>query len=325
MRLKTYHAASLPEAIELAREELGPDAVILSSQPSELGGGIRLTAALDPSAPENPADVLDNGGAAIDEVATALGFHGVPPALSQRLIAAAAARPANDGEGALAAAVGNVFRFEAKAIAAAKTPVLLVGPPGAGKTATAAKLCALARLDGRPATLVTMDTVKAGALAQAAILADSMAVTLRQATDEASLLEAVAASAGGGLVMVDTVGANPFDAREQGVLRRVAQAISATVVLVLPAGGDALESADLALAFAEVGAGLLCPTRLDASRRLGGVLAAAGAADLALFAAGVAPQIAGGLIPLDPEVLASYLFNPQDASATPGDAVGAMQ
>lgn len=325
MRLKTYHAASLPEAIELAREELGPDAVILSSQPSELGGGIRLTAALDPSAPENPADVLDNGGAAIDEVATALGFHGVPPALSQRLIAAAAARPANDGEGALAAAVGNVFRFEAKAIAAAKTPVLLVGPPGAGKTATAAKLCALARLDGRPATLVTMDTVKAGALAQAAILADSMAVTLRQATDEASLLEAVAASAGGGLVMVDTVGANPFDAREQGVLRRVAQAISATVVLVLPAGGDALESADLALAFAEVGAGLLCPTRLDASRRLGGVLAAAGAADLAFFAAGVAPQIAGGLIPLDPEVLASYLFNPQDASATPGDVVGAMQ
>lgn len=315
MRLKTYHAASLPEAIELAREELGPDAVILSSQPSELGGGIRLTAALDPSAPENPADVLDNGGAAIDEVATALGFHGVPPALSQRLIAAAAARPANDGEGALAAAVGNVFRFAAKAIAAAKTPVLLVGPPGAGKTATAAKLCALARLDGRPATLVTMDTVKAGALAQAAILADSMAVTLRQATDEASLLEAVAASAGGGLVMVDTVGANPFDAREQGVLRRVAQAISATVVLVLPAGGDALESADLALAFAEVGAGLLCPTRLDASRRLGGVLAAAG----------VAPQIAGGLIPLDPEVLASYLFNPQDASATPGDVVGAMQ
>lgn len=325
MRLKTYHAASLPEAIELAREELGPDAVILSSQPSELGGGIRLTAALDPSAPEHPADVLDNGGAAIDEVATALGFHGVPPALSQRLIAAAAARPANDGEGALAAAVGNVFRFEAKAIAAAKTPVLLVGPPGAGKTATAAKLCALARLDGRPATLVTMDTVKAGALAQAAILADSMAVTLRQATDEASLLEAVAASAGGGLVMVDTVGANPFDAREQGVLRRVAQAISATVVLVLPAGGDALESADLALAFAEVGAGLLCPTRLDASRRLGGVLAAAGAADLAFFAAGVAPQIAGGLIPLDPEVLASYLFNPQDASATPGDVVGAMQ
>ena len=48
MRLKTYHAASLPEAIELARAELGSDAVILSSQPSELGEGIRLTAALDP-------------------------------------------------------------------------------------------------------------------------------------------------------------------------------------------------------------------------------------------------------------------------------------
>ena len=324
MRLKTYHAASLPEAIELARAELGSDAVILSSQPSELGEGIRLTAALDPAAPESPSIFLDEG-ASIDEIATALGFHGVPPALSERLLAVAAARPADDGERALAEALGDVFPFKAKAIATAKTPVLLVGPPGAGKTATAAKLCALARLDGRPAALITMDTVKAGALAQAAILADSMEVTLREATDEASLLEAVAACAGGGLVLVDTIGANPFDAKEQGLLRRLAQAISATVVLVLPAGGDAMESADLALAFAEVGASLLCPTRLDASRRLGGILAAANAADLAFFAAGIAPQIVGGLIPLTPEALASYLFNPQDASAYPGDFVGAVQ
>jgi flagellar biosynthesis protein FlhF len=329
MRLKSYYAASLSEAIKLARAELGPDAVILSSQPSESGGGIQLTAALDPTVPEvpevseAPEAGIPGAQSPIEEIGAALGFHGVPPGLSDRLIAAAAGLGAVDAETALAGALSRVFRFKPKAIAAAKSPILLVGPPGAGKTATAAKLCALARLDGRSAALITMDTVKAGALAQAAVPADGMDVTLGEATDVASLLDAVAACGGAGLVLVDTIGANPFDAEELGMLARLAKAISAKVVLVLPAGGDVMESADLALTFAEVGAGLLCPTRLDASRRLGGVLAAAGAAQLAFFAAGVAPQIAGGLAPLTPRALAGHLLNPQDAGAQSADRPGA--
>ncbi len=323
MRLKSYYAASLSEAIKLARAELGPDAVILSSQPSECGEGVRLTAALDLAAPEAPEPSVLGAPSPIEEISAALAFHGVPPGLSDRLIAAAAELGAVDAETALAGALSRVFRFKPKAIAGAKAPILLVGPPGAGKTATAAKLCALARLDGRSAALITLDTVKAGALARAAILADSMDVTLGEATDVPSLLEAVADCGGEGLVVVDTIGANPFDADELEMLARVAKAVSAKVVLVLPAGGDVMESADLALTFAEVGAGLLCPTRLDASRRLGGVLAAAGAAKLAFFAAGVAPQIAGGLVPLTPKALAARLLNPQDAGGRSDEVPGA--
>ena len=325
MRLKSYYAASLAEAIKLARAELGPDAVILSSQPSECGRGVRLTAALDLAAPEATEPSVPGAPSPIEEINAALAFHGVPPGLSDRLIAAAAELGAVDDETALAGALSRVFRFKPKAIAGAKTPILLVGPPGAGKTATAAKLCALARLDGRSAALITLtlDTVKAGALARAAILADSMDVTLGEATDVPSLLEAIADCGGEGLVVVDTIGANPFDADELEMLARVAKAVSAKVVLVLPAGGDVMESADLALTFAEVGAGLLCPTRLDASRRLGGVLAAAGAAKLAFFAAGVDPQIAGGLVPLTPKALAARLLNPQDAGGRSAEVSGA--
>ncbi len=323
MRLKSYYAASLSEAIKLARAELGPDAVILSSQPNECGGGVRLTAALDLAAPEAPGPRVLGAPSPIEEICAALAFHGIPPGLSDRLIAAAAEPGAVDAETALAGALSRVFRFKPKAIAGAKTPILLVGPPGAGKTATAAKLCALARLDGRSAALITLGTVKAGVLARAAVLANSMDVTLAEATDVPSLLEAVADCGGEGLVLVDTTGANPFDADELGMLARLAKAVSANVVLVLPAGGDVMESADLALTFAEVGAGLLCPTRLDASRRLGGVLAAAGAAKLAFFAAGVAPQIAGGLLPLTPKALAARLLNPQDAGAQSAERPGA--
>ena len=57
MRMKCFNAESMPEAIRLVRDELGDDAVIISSQRGENGKGIRVTAAIegfDPD-PEPPA------------------------------------------------------------------------------------------------------------------------------------------------------------------------------------------------------------------------------------------------------------------------------
>jgi flagellar biosynthesis protein FlhF len=77
-------------------------------------------------------------------------------------------------------------------------------------------------------------------------------------------------------------------------------------VLVLPAGLDAEESAETARAFHLLGCRHLLPTRLDAARRLGGVLAAA-AADLALTEAGIGQEVADGLAPITPAWLAQRL------------------
>ena len=51
-------------------------------------------------------------------------------------------------------------------------------------------------------------------------------------------------------------------------------------------------------------------TRLDLSRRLGGVLAAAHAGKLALTEAGVGPGAADGLVPLTAAFLAARLIGP---------------
>ena len=49
MRLKSFTADSLPAAMRLVRDMLGPDAVILSTQPADSGRGVRVTAALEDS------------------------------------------------------------------------------------------------------------------------------------------------------------------------------------------------------------------------------------------------------------------------------------
>ena len=309
MRLKSFIAASVPEAMQMVREQLGPDAVVLSTQEDGASGKIRLTAALE----DTPLEELELGGPdddfrSIDDLNEVLHHHRIPVGLLDRLLGAAGHLSAGDALSALGGALDTVLSFTAPSDIGAGKPIMLVGPPGAGKTATAAKLCARARLAGRDGHLITMDAAKAGGLAQITTFAEALQVRLDQAVDVAALTALLAAGPGERLVVIDTVGCNPLNAAETHALAAAAQAVQADLALVLPAGGDVLEAAESAVAFAEAGAGILIPTKLDTTRRLGSVLSAAFAGRLALVAAGVAPGIADGLAPLHPMALARLLL-----------------
>ena len=309
MRLKSFIAASVPEAMQLVRAQLGPDAVVLSTQEDGASGKIRITAALE----DTPIDELALAGAdeelrSIDDLSELLHHHRIPVGLLDRLLGAAGHLSVGDGLGALAGALDAVLTFTAPSDIGAGRPIMLIGPPGAGKTATAAKLCALARLAGRDSHLITMDGAKAGGLAQITTFAEALDARLDQAADGAALAALLEAGLGDRLVVIDTVGCNPLDDAGRQGLATAAGAVRADLALVLPAGGDVLEAAESAVAFAEAGAGILIPTKLDTTRRLGGVLSAAFAGRLALVAAGVSPRIADGLAPLHPMSLARLLL-----------------
>src|SRR5690242_11684093 len=87
MRLATFRAPSLPEAMRRLRAELGDEAIIVASR-EVAGGGVEVTATGE-EAEEDLAGLLipAEGGAVEAEVATALAFHGVPPAVREVLAA----------------------------------------------------------------------------------------------------------------------------------------------------------------------------------------------------------------------------------------------
>ncbi len=318
MRLRTFTAPNLPAAMQQVREHLGPDAVILSTQSVDANGKVRVTAALE----ETPLDELDLEAAgtfvSIDDLNLALDYHRVPPVLADRILGAAAAQASDSPEMALAGALDAVLSFGALEETTRKQPLMLIGPPGAGKTATAAKICARARLAGRDVSLITMDTVKAGGLAQIQAFATALKSPLHEAPEVDDLPGALLRCPKQHLVVIDTVGANPFDGDQRNLLSRAAEASRATLITILAAGGDAVESADTAVAFAEVGATGLIATKLDAARRLGGIISAAYAGRLALTAAGVSPKIGGGLTPINPVSFAQLIA--PGAAATEGSA-----
>ncbi len=309
MRLRSFTAETVPEAMRRVRAALGPDAVILSTQPAEEIGQVRVTAALEDTSPDDMS--LDP--APLGTLSEVLAYHRVPPGLFERLIAAATRLPANDAVTLLAGALKSELAYAPLPTrlrdAERGRPIMLIGPPGAGKTATGAKLCARALLSGAKPGFITLDAGKSGGLAQATAFAEALKIRIEPAAGPDALAGAVQASTDCEVLIIDTPGANPFDAGDLAQLSRATEAGGADPVLVLAAGGDPAECADTAAAFSRIGAGRLIVTKVDAARRLGGLLSAAQAGGIALMAVGCSPNIGDRLAPLSPDSLSRLLLS----------------
>jgi flagellar biosynthesis protein FlhF len=238
--------------------------------------------------------------------------------MARRLTIAAAASGADNDVLALAAALDANLKFAALALSAER-PLMLIGPPGAGKSIACAKLAARQALAGRNARVVTCDTVRAGAVSQLSSFTEVLGIPLYVIEDPAEFAEL---AADGAPTVIDSPGVNPYNQPELDDLALFIAAARAETVLVLPAGGDAAEAVDMARAFARLGPRTLLATRLDAANRFGGLLAAAEAADLALAATSVSPFVGDGLHPINPVSLARLLLRSLQATA---EAVPAAQ
>lgn len=303
MRIRVLRAASMTEAMRLLRQELGPEAALLSTR--RVAGGVEVTAGLDEEDGDEPLLIAPAAPRALPPQppalppcpdAASLAFHGLPAALSERLLA-----------GPLEAALEASLRFARLPDGVAR-PLLLAGPPGAGKTLTCAKLAARRVLAGAaPPLVVTADGERAGAAEQLASYTRLLGATLAVAPTPGALIKALARRSEAQPAIIDTPGLDPFVPSQARLLASLVQASGAQVAMVLPAGFDAGEAADQARAFAAIGATHLVATRLDAMRRIGAVLAASVAGRLALAEAGTGPDAADGLTHIDPAWLAARL------------------
>ena len=114
-------------------------------------------------------------------------------------------------------------------------------------------------------------------------------------------------------MVVDTAGVNPFLPQDIHYLQEVKRSIiGIEPIVVLPAGMDAVESADIAHVFLSLGCKRLVPTHLDMSRRMGNILYAAQQTALSLADGGMSPYVSEGFCALDPVILAQLMLHRQE-------------
>ncbi|MDR3450512.1 MAG: GTPase [Alphaproteobacteria bacterium] len=322
MRLKSFHGSNLTDAMRLVRESLGENAIIVATREDETGG-VRVTAAIDEVPQRDVSGVASleaktNGSEALEKIAEALMRHQVPPSLAEKLMATSTQFASDDPLLALGAAIDTHFKFQP---ILDDKPLILVGPPGAGKTLCTAKFATKATLAKRPATVVSADLERAGGMEQLAVFTRLLKLNLVEIEDKHALRDVVILQKGNP-VFIDTPGSNPFDERERQATRDFISAIG-EAVLVLPAGLDAAEGIELAQEFRALGATRLLITRLDMVKRLGSILRIAYESNLPLANYSASAKVTEPPLPLNPVALARLVLNipaAKSASALPPKA-----
>lgn len=318
MQTRIFTGPDRDAAVARLRAELGEDAIILDID-APPGGPARVVAAPGEAMPDDqartnagatrpqdaPAADPDRPPAARSVLATLLARHNVPAGLAARMLRSEFAGDALATS--LPAALAANLEFARLPVGAAASRILVAGPAGAGKTSTCAKLAARILLAGGQPCLASTDDWRVGGAEQLRRYAEAMGCAFEEATKPQDLAALASRLPAGTALVVDTPGLDPLQAAEVDALAGWCAALRVAPILVLPAGLDADEAADTALGFAALGATMLVASRVDAARRLGGILSAADAASLALCAAGNAPRIADGLVDLDAQALADML------------------
>jgi len=330
MRMKMFAAESFEAAKAMIFAEMGSDAVILSER--EIDGGVEVRAATDKMGggmvPNEPLFLREargnNHGRGIENplfsrVRDALLWHGAPQRFADRVAAESAGRSGiqhTDPEDAIAEGVSRLVACD-PILPRLDRDIVLVGPPGHGRTATAAKLtrrAAVARAEIMPVAADLDGTAGGHQLAAYLELEQDQIRIARTPEGLFGTLRALRSE--NRRCIIDLPAINPFDDDDIASLQDLIAVIRAEPVLVMSAEGHPEDQAEAAKSFARAGVKRAVLTKLDVVRRRGGAIAALSSAGIAFSHLAVTPFIGGGLVPAAPSRLAALLM--EDA---PGDVI----
>jgi len=313
MKLKSYFSGTVEAAIELAREELGEDALLVNVRPAaietrhlgayEVVFGVAngqepagpaaeareaahrtdRSARPDPRWFDDMADLRRQVARLSDSLRGARSLAGAfaPGSAAARSELCSRLMEAElDPQLAQLAAQGVPLEEFCQADAslgrpgASRAVVALVGPPGAGKTATLAKLAARYGIAGRKRThILSADVHRVAAAEQLRTLAAILGVGCDVVETPAALAQAVEEHKSKELILIDTPGlgwADLEDGRE--LARALAAHADVDTHLVLPASMKPADAARVADQFAMFRPSKLLFTRLDETTRFGAIV-----------------------------------------------------
>lgn len=281
MYLKRFRSTTVRDALRAVRDELGPGALVLSTAMVPAYGwrglmGVReveITAAAEREG--SAARPAESGGRhqtapdAVADVAARLAATGLDPSFADEV---AASIPMGARRGASPARLRDALAARLADLAAtdqAYAPAeVFVGPPGAGKTTTIAKIAAQERArGGQRLGLLAADGFRIGAVDQLRTYADILDAPFRVART-ADELQTLLSSRHRTPILVDTAGRSPADEASRDLFRVVGAATGVRTHLVLPASTSVGVARRILDGYADARPTRLVLTKLDEAESL---------------------------------------------------------
>lgn len=329
MHVKRFYQRTVRDALAAAREELGAEALVLSTELVPVPGWrgwfgqrvVALTAAAErppalsdqrPAPSRSRHARTDGARAGVVATLTAAGAgSALAEAVAGRLSGAdcreltdAALRRALTAElVSLAAGDDRYARYE-----------VFIGPPGVGKTTTIAKIAAQARASrGQALGLVAADAYRAGAIEHLRSYAAVIGAPFRVARNADELDQALDASRHS--LLVDTAGRLPSDPGYQDLLRRLERKRDVRMHLVLAADTSAATARRMCDRYAIARPSRIVITKIDEAESAAPVLMVARECGLRVSYVTAGQRVPEDLERATPEWLAAALLHDEHQEA----------
>lgn len=329
MKLKIFSAPNMSEALREIRKSLGDDAVIIDTTEQVINGKktVKVTAAIEAPAPRvnphnNPAPLPHSApinkslreledefiSRETVDLVSSLSHHGIADSLKLKLLDLGQSLECETPELTLASALDSMFHFEPVSANSPPRPIMLIGPPGAGKTITTAKLASQFILSGKNVHLISTDVFRTGGLAQLEGYASVLKINMTEAEQPEDLVFAIkSAEKNNEVILIDTMGYNPYSRKEMSELHAFLAATDCEAILVTSAGIDTHEAREISETYAALGVKRFITTKIDVARRYASMLTIAENGKMAFAGVGITPYIGDGIEPLDALKLAKLL------------------
>jgi flagellar biosynthesis protein FlhF len=321
MQVKRFRESTVRGALAAVKRDLGPDALVLSTMLVPMRGWRRLTGrrevevtaglAVDVSESRPPAltvPVAPDLAPADEDLVARLTAAGLERALAVEVAAAVPRRVRRTASPAVIrdAVAGRIALLATGGDAPAAIEVF-VGPPGAGKTTTIAKIAAQdrARRTARW-TLVAADGYRVGAVEQLRLYADILSASFAVARTPQDLERVLAGSKPP--LLVDTAGRSPDDRGVQDVYSVLAGRQDVRTHLVLPASTSARDAARICDSYEPARPECVVLTRVDEADSVAPLVRVLRERRLGVSFLGNGQRVPEDLYPATPELLAAAVL-----------------